>query len=259
MTTLSPTTLTAAEILYRRSWDTIAEGVFDPGLLKAVFMAGGPGSGKSYAAADLFAIDKNSKQSFSDFGLKVVSSDIAFEFMLKKHGIDPKHLATIERDNPKLWHDLTVAPDSVRNRAKSITIAQREFYNNGRLGMIIDGTGEDFDKVAKQRQATIANGYDTFMVFVFTPLELALQRNSQRDRVLPDIIVRDLWAKSMENMEKFRGLFGQGNFVSVNSTDSRAEAQKFVNVFLRRPIQNPLGRRWIEAQQQVSKFGLQVR
>ena len=34
--------------------DLLTEGVYDKGALKAVFMAGGPGSGKSFVAKGLF-------------------------------------------------------------------------------------------------------------------------------------------------------------------------------------------------------------
>jgi len=75
----------------------IIEGVDDPGILKCVFMAGGPGSGKSFTAMEIFGIDKKLKSSFSSFGLKNVNSDSAFEKGLKDNGIDPKKLADIDR------------------------------------------------------------------------------------------------------------------------------------------------------------------
>ena len=53
----------------------ISEGVDDPGILKCVFMAGGPGSGKSYTAMEIFGIDKKLQSSFSATGLKSVNSD----------------------------------------------------------------------------------------------------------------------------------------------------------------------------------------
>ena len=58
----------------------LTEGVFDKGILKAVFMAGGPGSGKSYVASQLFGIPK--KMNISMAGLKSVNSDTEFEFLL---------------------------------------------------------------------------------------------------------------------------------------------------------------------------------
>ena len=38
--------------------DLLNEGVFDKGILKVVFLAGGPGSGKTYAARGLFGLPK---------------------------------------------------------------------------------------------------------------------------------------------------------------------------------------------------------
>ena len=59
----------------------IEEGVRDPGILKAVFLAGGPGSGKSYVASGLFGIP--SKINVSAYGMKVVNQDRELERMLK--------------------------------------------------------------------------------------------------------------------------------------------------------------------------------
>ena len=55
----------------------LQEGVYDPNIFKAIFLAGGPGSGKSYVA----------KRTLGGQGLKVVNSDDAFEKLLKKAGI----------------------------------------------------------------------------------------------------------------------------------------------------------------------------
>ena len=62
----------------------IEEGVKDPGILKAVFLAGGPGSGKSFVAQGLFGIP--SKVNVSAYGLKLVNQDKELERMLKKYG-----------------------------------------------------------------------------------------------------------------------------------------------------------------------------
>ena len=111
----------------------IIEGVDDPGILKCVFMAGGPGSGKSFTAMEIFGIDKKLKSSFSASGLKNVNSDAAFEAGLKKHGINPKDLADIEKNNPELWDKITKKPDGIRDRAKQLTQQQKKFYEAGRL------------------------------------------------------------------------------------------------------------------------------
>ena len=52
--------------------DLLKEGIFGKGILKAVFMAGGPGSGKTFMAQNIFGIPKNASVSVS--GLQVVNS-----------------------------------------------------------------------------------------------------------------------------------------------------------------------------------------
>ena len=155
----------------------IVEGVDDPGILKCVFMAGGPGSGKSFTAMEIFGIDKKLKSSFSSFGLKSVNSDSAFEKGLKDNGIDPKNLAKIEKEDAELWDKISNNDDSIRNNAKRITQLQKKFYEAGRLGMIIDGTGHVYGKIQKNKKYAESLGYDTYMVFVNTSLEVAQERN----------------------------------------------------------------------------------
>ena len=104
----------------------IIEGVDDPGILKCVFMAGGPGSGKSFTAMEIFGIDKRLKQSFSASGLKSVNSDSAFEKGLKDNGIDPKKLADIEKNDAELWDKIANNDDSIRNKAKQLTATSEE-------------------------------------------------------------------------------------------------------------------------------------
>ena len=99
----------------------IEEGVNDPGILKAFFMAGGPGSGKSFVAAELFGLPKaeNMGSVSYDLGLKLVNSDQAFELLLKKANIDMGELMNIKDKDPGAW-DKAMA---VRDRAKKITKA----------------------------------------------------------------------------------------------------------------------------------------
>ena len=125
------------------------EGVDDPGILKCIFLAGGPGSGKSRVAGDLFGIAEIS--SFSEAGYKLINSDTAFESQLRKSGIDPKDLGKIEKENPELWKHITEDPNGQREKGKKITQAQKAFYEEGRLGMIVDGTGDDTAKIKKQK------------------------------------------------------------------------------------------------------------
>ena len=135
----------------------IIEGVDDPGILKCVFMAGGPGSGKSFTAMEIFGIDKKLKSSFSSFGLKSVNSDTEFEFLLKKYGFETFGTGKLDIDKwPEEVFDAIAGGDedsetmTVRKKAKLMTKARKEKYMEGRLGMIIDGTGHDLGKIKRK-------------------------------------------------------------------------------------------------------------
>ena len=256
----------------------IMEGVDDPGILKCVFMAGGPGSGKSFTAMEIFGIDKKLKSSFSATGLKSVNSDSAFEKGLKDNGIDPKDLAKIEKEDSELWNKISggssatsdrtsdiskdgrrsVKGKSIRAKAKALTAKQKKFYEAGRLGMIIDGTGHVYSKIAKNKKHAESLGYDTYMVFVNTSLEVAKERNRNRDRVLSDELLEKSWKDVQNNLGKFQNLFG-GNFRIVDNTVYKPiakEVQKAVNRFVRKPIYNPIGKKWIETARALKKSKL---
>lgn len=268
----------------KEEWESLKksllnEGVDDPGILKCVFMAGGPGSGKSFTAMEIFGIDKKLKSSFSSFGLKSVNSDTAFESGLKKNGIDPKNLAKIEKEDPELWNKITgnlsVSADtkadldtkvrrrtikgkSIRAKAKELTAKQKSFYEAGRLGMIIDGTGHDFAKIKKQKDRAEKLGYDCYMVFVNTSLEVAKERNLKRERVLPEDILVKSWKDVQENLGKFQGLFS-GKLTIVDNTVYKPidkEVQKSVNKFIRKPVYNRIGVKWIETARALKRKGL---
>lgn len=236
----------------------ITEGVDDPGILKCVFMAGGPGSGKSYTAMEIFGIDKRLKTSVSATGLKTVNSDSAFETLLRKNGIDPRDLAKIEKEDPELWDKITKDPGSIRTQAKKLTQTQKSFYEAGRLGMIIDGTGHEYGKIEKLKKHAEELGYDTYMVFVNTSLEVARERNLKRDRVLPDNLLTKSWQDVQNNLGKFQQLFG-GNFRIVDNTVYKPvsnDVQKAVNQFISKPIYNKIGQKWIDTARALKKANL---
>ena len=231
--------------------DILNEGVYDPGILKCIFLAGGPGSGKSKVSKEIFGIQGIA--SFSASGLKSVNSDTAFEQQLKKSGIDSKDLAKIEKEQPDLWDKITKDPNGVRELAKQTTQKIKAFYEEGRLGMIIDGTGDDVLKIQKQKQRAEALGYDTFMVFVNTSLEVAKHRNSMRDsRRLPDNLLIPSWKECQNNLGKFQTMFSSANFRIVdnskNGNNVSSDCKKHVDMFIHSGINNPIGKKWVTTQ-----------
>lgn len=237
--------------------EILTEGVDDPGILKCVFMAGGPGSGKSYTAKEIFGVGKGLTSSFSASGLKIVNSDTAFEKGLKDNGINPKDLAKIEKEDPELWDKIT-GKDSIRTKAKTLTQKQQKFYEAGRLGMIIDGTGDEVQKIKSKKQHAEALGYDCYMVFVNTSLEVALERNANRDRTLPEDLVIDIWKSCQNNLGKFQTMFS-GNMVIVDNTVYKPinkVIQKKIDAFIRKPIYNRIGQKWIQTARALKKANL---
>ena len=237
----------------------IVEGVDDPGILKCIFMAGGPGSGKSFTAMEIFGIDKKLKVSFSHTGLKTVNSDSAFEKGMKDNGIDAKKLGQIEKEDKELWDKITGShSDSIRSKAKAITALQKKFYEAGRLGMIIDGTGHQYGKIQKNKKYAESLGYDTYMVFVNTSLEVAKERNKNRDRVIPDDLLEQSWKDVQSNLGKFQNLFG-GSFRIVGNTVYKpisGQVQKAVNKFVKAKIYNPIGKKWISTARALKNANL---
>jgi predicted kinase len=236
----------------------LSEGVDDPGILKCVFMAGGPGSGKSFTAKEIFGVGKSAFSSVSAGGLKLVNSDTAFEKGLKDSGIDMKELGNIEKNDPQLWDLITKGDTSIRGKAKAITDKQRAFYEAGRLGMIIDGTGDEVSKIKKKMEHAESLGYDCSMVFVNTSLEVALERNKNRDRVLSDELVTKIWKDCQNNLGAFQTMFS-GNFVIVDNTVYKPvnkSVQQAVDAFLRKPLYNPIGKKWVATARMLKKSNL---
>jgi predicted kinase len=238
----------------------LTEGVFDKGILKAVFMAGGPGSGKSYVAGELFGIPKKINVSVS--GLKTVNSDTEFEFLLKKYGFATFGTGKLDIDKwPDEVFDAIAGGDedsesmTVRKKAKLMTADRKKKYMEGRLGMIIDGTGHNFGKIKKEKQQLEALGYDCYMVFVNTSLEVAKQRNKERERRLPEDILVKSWKDVQNNLGKFQGLFGTNFAVVDNSKFLKPKeamkkfgrlTKKYIDKFIKKPIRNVVGKKWVK-------------
>jgi len=223
----------------------INEGFYDKGILKAFFMAGGPGSGKSYVSGELFGFDEDSISSLSgSTGLKLINSDKSFEKFAEEAGFELDQIADIKSD-PSRWEELM----AIRDKAKKLTSNQQRNYINGRLGMVIDGTGKDFAKIETSRRLLSDLGYDTYMIFVNTSLEVALERNKSRKRQLPDELVTDMWNEVQQNIGKFQNLFGGDKMIIVDNSVANSNVlprvEKEVMKRINQQVQNPEGKWWL--------------
>ena len=201
----------------------LSEGLYDPNIFKAFFLAGGPGSGKSFVT----------KNVFSGTGLKVVNSDIVLENTLKKVG-----LSLSMPDEEEYFRNM------IRNQAKTTVNSQLDLYVKGRLGLVIDATGRDYNVIHRQFGELQLLGYDCYMVFVNTSLEVALERNAKRERVVPEYITKNSWQSVQNNIGRFQNLFGLSNFIVVDNSKSEQElvtlTMNKVNAVVRRFLNNPI-------------------
>ncbi len=240
----------------------LVEGVDDPGILKCVFLAGGPGSGKTYVAKGLFGIPD--RLNISHSGMKMVNSDKELKFLLNKFGFG----TDLDKMPDEVFQNLTTSKEkggsNLRHFAKDLTAQRRKKYQEGRLGMIVDGTGDDFQKIQKEKKEVEELGYDTYMIFINTTLERALERNEKRDRVLPEKIVVDSHRAVQRNIGGFQGLFKQNFMIVDNNKDlDEKKAQKRFNMlvkqglnkFVKKPLKNSIGKSWIRKQRILKKQG----
>ena len=86
--------------------------------------------------------------------------------------------------------------------------------------MIVDGTGDDFQKISREKAELEKIGYQTYMIFVNTTLETAHIRNKERARNLPEKSVEQMWNNVQKNIGAFQSLFGSKNFIIVDNNDA---------------------------------------
>lgn len=184
----------------------LTEGVHDASIFKAVFLAGGSGSGKDFIL----------KKALDGHGLVEINSDKALEFLMDKHNLDKKM--------PEHEHRRR---DEVRGKAKSMTELRQRFAIEGRNGIIINSTSADAKKLKRIKDMVDELGYDSKMVFVDVSDDVSRQRNVERGqrggRMVPEKIRSQKWKEAQDARVEFSKLFGTDNYHEIdNNEDLRA-------------------------------------
>ncbi len=210
----------------------LAEGVYDRSVFKAFFLAGGPGSGKSWV----------STRTLGGAGMKVINSDSAFEALLKKERMSLDFKGYSESE--------LVRRDEIRAKAKRMTALSLNAAIEGRLGLILDSTARNVARIESERAYMKALGYDTFMVFVNTTREVALVRNQERARKLPDAIVISNHKQVQANIGKLQNMFGNNNFAIIDNNkakeDVNAKVYKAVRKLVNREPSSKEAKDWLK-------------
>lgn len=203
---------------------------------KAVIMAGGPGSGKSWVSRAMFG-GLGFKFSNSDEIVRVLASSLA----------NPLFAPSNLDKNPEQKYIL-------HNRAINITQKRSKIWQTNGIPYVIDMTGRDPGLVKKIKSELEDNGYDVYMVFVETKIDTAIARNSVRPgyNIADNDYLIDSWNKSNKNSELYRSLFENSNFIKINNDEiidptTKKGQETLVRLhrialnFISKPLRNPIG------------------
>lgn len=135
----------------------------DRGMFKALFLVGGPGSGKDVIV----------REAVSERNAIEINSNKAFDLLM-----DKKRLSEDSKD-----YQL----NAIRNRT----------------ALIINGASDDTDKITSIKEELEELGYTTMMVFVNTTNEVSSFRNKKHSRIISEDVRYDKWKKSQDNISHF--------------------------------------------------------
>ncbi len=222
----------------------VLEGPNDPSRLKAIFMAGCPGSGKGTVIRGIFG--KSYGTTYQ--GMKIVNPDQLYELLLTKSGL-PLSQPALPEDHPdlkayqsaagKLQYSAGmkmtggsggISPGHVglpqdaygyKPAKKQRGLSRLEMHVNEKLGVIIDGTAANYSKIEREKKILEDLGYSTMMIAVNVPVDVALDRNKARgekgNRSIHPDAVRNTCERLDPNFERYRVLFGE-NYIEVDNT-----------------------------------------
>ena len=170
---------------------------YNHGKNKAIFVTGGPGSGKDVVIRECIA-----EQNITEFNLTQIM-DI----------LNDKHKLAMRSMNPRM--------ESIRTRGP----------------LIINGPADDFSKIAHIKEELEELGYETMMIFVDTTDVVSKERNTLLSRMMAESIRHDRWSKAQQNVETFTNLFTNfvrfdNTGELENKIDDITETYKTTNLFL---------------------------
>lgn len=225
---------------------SLNEGIYDKGILKMVYMIGTPGAGKSEVVHRIFAVPDYGK-SLAGIGFKIWNQDIVFSRLLHKTGKGLDLSRHYERDP----EGTTI----LRAKAQAISDIQLNKWVEGRLGVVIDGTGRHYESTKKVFDTFSDLGYDIYAIYVKTNIQKAIERNNSRERKLPVSIVEQIYKEVQNSVWRIRRIVNPNNFITIDNSkdvsqneeiDNERELRKQMIKILNSEVMNPIGQQWIK-------------
>jgi predicted ABC-type ATPase len=208
--------------------NVITESINDKGILKACFMAGNAGAGKSYTL---------SKITDGAIAPRVVNVDKWIEHF------------NAEYETP--LHD----------KSKKLTRVDAYNYINSMLPLFVDSTSTNTNSTVRKMYMLHDLGYDTAMIFVNTSLETSLKRVEIRNkqinkktgkptRIVPLDKVEEYYYKAQQAKDFLKSKFEVYMEVNNNDGDLTDEvvlkAYNRMSFFFNSPVKNRKGNNIIE-------------
>lgn len=167
-----------------------------------VVVAGGPGSGKSFVSHNLINL--------KDY--KYVNVDTLRELMAKKLNLDLKN----PEDNLKILK-MTYTTSDPRNRTIRFLKNFLKIEKNELPNIIFDAGGGQTDVIRTINSLAKELNYETTLVHVKTDIDIALERNRKRERVLSDEMVIDYHDRVKKSIKILKDIFD--NVWQVNNNE----------------------------------------
>jgi cytidyltransferase-like protein len=179
------------------------------GQFKAIFLTGGPGSGKDIIIREAIAESNICELNF---------------IQVKECLYDKQRLS--ERTN-------NYRRESIRNRGP----------------LIINGPADDFKSISYIKEELEELGYETMMIFVATTNETSKERNSFLTRMMTESIRQDKWTNSHNNIQNFNETFDTFiTFDNTGCVNSKEEDINYVyqhtNAFIDSITVNETSENW---------------
>ncbi len=181
------------------------------GLFKAIFVTGGPGSGKDIVIREAIpnsrAIELNAAQ--------------AFDYLADKQKLSEK------------TNDFR--REAIRNRGP----------------LIINSPADNIDKINHIKEELEELGYRTIMVFVNTTNEVSQERNTKLSRMMVESIRYDKWSQAQKNKELFAESFRRFIQIDNTSSIENIEediTQTYLNIneFIENRTYGDISLSWLE-------------
>jgi dephospho-CoA kinase len=190
---------------------------YNRGMFKAIFVTGGPGSGKDViireAIAESKAVELNSVQ--------------GFDYLM-----DKQKLAEKSNDFRR---------EAIRNRGP----------------LIINGPADDHSRIITIREELEELGYESIMVFVNTTDRASQERNQRLTKMIAESIRREKWELAQSCRESYKQNFDNfiyfDNSSEIESIEEDiTETYKKINTFIESKNYGEISNSWLENHDRLS-------